>query len=102
VGYDRAPIGELFRGPVLRTPQGWVLLAGSVTYVALGALLLAAPSHIVSDAIQKLWIGCFFMPLLLFLCFVRTNSPTFERSSPNAAWGAVLTLFPIVFVWLRL
>ena len=92
---------NFLRGPVLHTPQGWVLLGASVGYVLLGCVLLVDESIAALAVIRDLWVGCFFMPLILLLFFVRTNEPDFSPSMPNTAWGFVLAVIPIFLVWLE-
>jgi hypothetical protein len=102
VDYFGRPLGELLRGPVLHTPQGIVLVGASVCYVLLGLALLAFGDALGALGKKQLWLGCFVMPLLLFLFFVRNNAPGFEPSVKNAIWGVVLAGFPLAYVWLRM
>ena len=100
--YSRLPLMTLLRGPVLHTPQGLVLVVSSALYILLGVASLGFGDTVTSlDTVKKLWIGCFFMPVILFVLFVRGNSPNFSPSIPRALWGGFLAALPIFVVWLQ-
>lgn len=101
--YEKAPVTDLIRGPLLHTPQGWVVLAS----VALYALLaLAVWLFGVSSALGKTpgvaLALCFFWPLINFLMYVRWNSPYFKASWSSAAYLLVVALAPVAYAAWRL
>lgn len=102
MSYDRLPVTELLRGPVLRTPQGWVVLASAVLYASVALLAFFGGVHpSLGKTTGAVLVLCAFWPLITFLVFVRSSSPTFGASFPKAAYVAAVALCPIAYAgWL--
>jgi hypothetical protein len=102
MGYDRRPVVDLLRGPLLHTPQGWVVLASGILYglVALaGAYLGVSPS--IAQSPGAFFAICVSWPLITFLFYVRSSSPHFKASVSQAVRVAVAALAPVGYVLWR-
>ena len=102
MSYDRRPVMDLLRGPLLHSPQGWVVLASAVLYALLalaGALLGVSPLFAKSPG--AFFSICAFWPFITFLFYVRCGSPTFSPSVSQAAHVAVAALAPVAYVLWR-
>ena len=98
MSYANQPIGALLRGPLLHTPQGYVVLASIVIYaalaVAIAAFDLAVP--VVSAGGNALGL-CIAWPFVTFLFFVRLGAPSFEASRWQALWLSVAAFMPLIY-----
>jgi|ERR1017187_1172433 hypothetical protein len=99
--YTATSLLALFKGPICNTPQGRVLIIQSLLYLV-GAVF----AFVFADA-APLWLKptsfaglCLFMPLLLFLIYVKDNQPEFEASLTKAVWGVIWGVLPIgLWLW---
>lgn len=88
-GWGDMPISEFVRGPILRTPQGWILVAGSAVQLAFASFAYLAPtwiglrfeSSVTSAILFAAW------PLISFVAFVR-----FSTHRPNMFTSAVMLI----------
>jgi hypothetical protein len=99
--YMNQPVTAVLTGPLLRTPQGWVVLAFSVFYF-FGALLFGTfdVEPPLAFRTQNLVGMCVAWPFLLFMYFVKEGAPSFVPSPTRAAWLAFLAAFPVLyFIW---
>jgi len=95
-----SPITDFLRGPLLSTPQGWVVIGFSAIYLIFGFLILwIGLPQIFSLKTDVLATICFLWPGILFLYFVRVSSPSFFPSFLEAAWLCFYAIAPIGF-WL--
>lgn len=96
--YARLPVTALLRGPLLHTPQGWVVLAYFAGYAAAaaGVWLLQLPVPI-GKTPGVFFTLCLTWPFIVFLMFVRHSSPTFASSWGTAAWLALCGALPALF-----
>jgi hypothetical protein len=95
------PVSSVLSGPLLRTPQGWVVLAFSAVYL-LGALLFGVfevpPPHTLRT--QNAVGICVTWPFIIFLYFVKDGAPSFAPSVARAAWLAFLAILQVVYlIW---
>lgn len=100
--YSSAHVSALLRGPLLSTPQGWVVLTSFVGYYALAGLfalaLIPAP---LGKAIDTAVILCLFWPFIVFLCFVKEGAPSFKPSLWQTLFVASAALAPVIYVAYR-
>ena len=80
--YARQPISKFISGFLLRTPEGWLCVGGSVLCVVWGLLLWLAPSSVPQprSSVQGLALGFALMPLVLLAVLVKFAQPTFRPS----------------------
>ncbi|MGN6829869.1 hypothetical protein [Paucibacter sp. M5-1] len=81
MNYASSPIRWLLQGPLLFTPQGWVVLASALTYWSWGAYVWITGQvplfwKDASDALTLLLAW----PFVVFLCYVRSSSPHSQAS----------------------
>jgi hypothetical protein len=102
MGYDRRPVMDLLRGPLLHTPQGWVVLASGILYglVALAGAYLGV-SLSIAQSPGAFFAICVSWPLITFLFYVRSSSPHFKASVSQAVRVAVAALAPVGYVLWR-
>ena len=95
----RQPVSSFFKGPLLHTPQGIVVLACSAAYLlsalAVGVFELQPPFGWSSARFLSLSLG---WPVLLLVFFIKNGQPSFRPSWPGAAWLAMCAVLPFVFV----
>lgn len=101
LGWNGESIGTLFRGPILHTPQGIVVLFFFMAYLLcaflVGVLGVAPPF---GWPIGKTVALCIAWPIILFLYFVRDNQPSFEASLSAASWQFFYGVIPVlVMLW---
>jgi ABC-type lipoprotein release transport system permease subunit len=98
MSYAHLPVSQLLKGPLLHTPQGWVVLASIGIYLGLACLLwlgfIAPPA---GKNIEASVVACLFWPLITFLFFVKTNLPDFQASWSKTFLVAVAALAPIAY-----
>ena len=85
--YTRSPVMDLLKGPLLFTPQGWVVLAicGACWSWAAFSWLTDSPVVIGQDASKGL-VMLLAWPLLVFLFYVRVCMPHFKASWAKTAY----------------
>ena len=99
--YMNQPVSAVLSGPLLRTPQGWVVLFFSAVYL-LGALLFGAFDIAPPFALRTLnAVGiCIAWPFIVFLSFVKEGAPSFAPSLIRAAWLGFIAIFPVLYlIW---
>lgn len=103
MSFDRRPVMDLLRGPLLHTPQGWVVLASGVLYlvVALAGAYLGVSSSVAKSP-GAFFTICVAWPAITFLFFVRSSSPHFRASVAQAVHVAVAALAPVGYVLWRM
>jgi hypothetical protein len=85
MAYDHRPVTDLLRGPLLHTPQGWVVVATTVFYAGLalaGAYFGVSPS--LAKSPSAFFVVCVAWPMITFLFFVRSSSPNFGASKTRS------------------
>lgn len=99
--YDRLPVAQLLRGPLLHTPQGWVVLASVALYAGLALLAaLLGVSPTLAKTPGAFFVVCLSWPLITFLMYVRSNAPSFNASLSRAVHVAIVALCPVGYaVW---
>jgi hypothetical protein len=86
------------RGPLLYTPQGWVVLGSAVLYV--GLALVVAVSGTAPPVLKThgaFYVLCVAWPFILFLYFVRLNGPSFVASNARALVLAAVAVAPFIY-----
>jgi hypothetical protein len=79
--YERSSVVSLLRGPLLFTPQGWVVLATALLCWSWVAYLWLAHEAGLIDALQTRDVSLFGLwPFLVFLFYVRLCTPHFHSS----------------------
>ena len=99
--YTRSSVSALFRGPIRSTPQGCALVMLSAIYL-IGAALALSFSGIAPASLKLASFAgwCAFMPVLLFLFYVKNNQPDFAPSKSKAAWSVIVGLTPVpIWLW---
>lgn len=101
IDFTHQPVSSLLRGPLLLTPQGWVVLASTGVYLTLALLfLLGALDHpFLLKCPSCVLIGCVAWPFITFVFFVRGSAPYFFPSWLQAMFVAIGALMPIAYVW---
>jgi len=100
--YDRRPVTELLRGPLLHTPQGWVVIATGLLY-AVAALLgwFFGVNLLVAKSSSAFFVLCVAWPFITFLYFVRSSAPHFAPSKARAVELAITAVLPLGFAFWR-
>jgi hypothetical protein len=97
--YSRQSVGKLFRGPLLHTPQGVVLLISIAVYLSGAALFfffdISPPFGWTAGKASGVFIA---WPILLFALFIKQNMPEFVPSWPKAIWQSFYAVAPFVFI----
>jgi hypothetical protein len=79
--YTHQPVSSLLRGPMLHTPQGWVVLASIGAYLILALLFwLGAIGLPLGKNLGSVVVVCLFWPFITFLLFVKHNISDFSPS----------------------
>lgn len=105
MNYAHRPITEFLRGPLLRTPQGWVVLASLAFYWLLALLMLLTgfnplPTKEGGGSV----VLALLYPLVVFVYFVRFAMPEFRFSASDSAILLLAALMPVGLVgwqWLQ-
>lgn len=98
--YTHQSVSSLLRGPLLFTPQGWVVLASIGVYLTIALLCwLGALNHPLAKNLSYVLSFCIFWPFITFLLFVRSSAPYFSPSWLQAMFVAIGAFMPIVYVW---
>lgn len=82
LGWHGEPLSALFRGPILHTPEGLIMLLGSLASLLFASLSFFVPSLIdltssrsaINAAMFAMW------PILLFVIYIRSCAPHFQPS----------------------
>jgi hypothetical protein len=101
VDYSRQSVAALFRGPLVSTPQGWVVVASAVAYAALAlAFAFFGLGPPLGKGVAAAVTLCLLWPFVVFLLFVKHGLPSFAPSWSNAVFIAVCAAAPVLyFVW---
>lgn len=101
--YTRQPVSNFICGFLLKTPEGWLCVGGSVLCVVWGFLLWFAPSAVPQprSSVQGLALGFVFMPLLLLALLVKFAQPAFRRSLLTSTVMLVTIGLPFYVAYLR-
>lgn len=100
--YANQPVAKLLRGPLLRTPQGWLVLAGLAGYWLLALLFgIGALIPPLGKDLGSAVVVCLAWPLITFLYFVKNGLPDFEASWGRAAMVGACVLAPVAYVLLQ-
>jgi hypothetical protein len=82
LGWAGEPLSALFRGPILHTPEGLIMLFGSMASIVFALLSFFLPSLVglatSRSAINATTFGMW--PVLLFVAYVRLCAPHFQPS----------------------
>ncbi len=97
--YSAQSVTALFKGPLITTPQGWVVISAAIVYFTLaitfGVFDLAPP--LVKSPSVAITI-CIFWPLIVFLQFVRSGLPSFRPSLSSTAIVGLYAIAPFIYV----
>ncbi len=98
--YDRSLV-ELFKGPILHTYEGLILLAGSGASLLFSAIAWLAPSVVARDPSQFAGSPLMFAlwPLALMVLYIRSCGPHFQSRALTIIFmaGAAIAPFYAVF-----
>jgi len=98
MSYFNRSLADLFRGPILHTPQGLTLLIASCFYWLYAACIVIFDIPTPFAWSSELAILLFMVwPLILFLFFVKENSPAFLPSRKSAVWIFIYAAVPFLF-----
>lgn len=79
-GWMDQPLSALFRGPILHTPEGLIVVCGSLALLVFAVLSFLVPSWIglspERSAVDAMTFGLW--PILLFVMYVRLCEPHFH------------------------
>lgn len=99
--YSNQPLSNLLRGPLLNTPQGRVVIAAAISYLALAVFIslgLVVPP--IKSGVSGAIAGCLAWPFFVFLFFVKNGLPSFKPSWFEAAFLAFCSVLPVgVVLW---
>lgn len=101
MNYANGPITEFLRGPLLRTPQGWLVLASFAFYwmLALLMLLTGFNPQPAKEAGASVALALLY-PLVVLVFFVRFGIPEFHFSACDSAILLLASLMPVgVVAW---
>lgn len=95
MNYMKRPFSEWIKGPLLSTPQGWVVLLSSMVYGVLAAGFwgfgLAVP---ISASRESTGVFCACWPFIVFLFFVRDALPASTRLGLAPIYSRLLRPLP--------
>jgi|APEBP8051072661_1049379.scaffolds.fasta_scaffold12119_2 hypothetical protein len=103
MNYARQSVSNFISGFLLKTPEGWLCVGGSVLCVVWGLLLWFAPSAVPQprSSVQGLALGFVFMPLLLLAVLLSFAQPAFRPSLLTTTVMLVTTGLPFYVAYLR-
>jgi hypothetical protein len=97
--YTRESVSILIRGPLTSTPQGVVVIASAVTYVALAfAFVVLGLTPPLGKSTSSAVVVCASWPFIVFLQFVAQGLPSFRPSLGRAAFIALCAAAPALYV----
>lgn len=100
--YTRTTVFTLLRGPLMFTPQGWVVLATSAACWSWAAYLWLSGSSIIgAHEAERELVLLLAWPLLVFLFYVRLCMPHFRASWTQTAYLAVTAVSLPAFVLIQ-
>lgn len=98
MNYMKRPFREWIKGPLISTPQGWVVLLSFMVYgvlaVGFWGFGLAVP---ISASRESTGVFCACWPFIVFLFFVRDGAPGFNPSWASACLLAIAATTPLAF-----
>lgn len=98
MSYDQRPVLELLQGPLLHSPQGWVVLASILLYGGIAGLgWVLGVSPLIAKSSSTFFVFCAAWPFITFLYFVRGSAPHFAPSIARTVELAITALLPIAF-----
>jgi hypothetical protein len=98
--YNRRPVTELLRGPLLHTPQGWVVIATGLIYAVAALLgLVFGVNPLFAKTSSTFFVLCVGWPFITFLYFVRSSAPHFAPSKVRAVELAITAILPLGFAF---
>ncbi|MFM2058704.1 MAG: hypothetical protein RLY71_3089 [Pseudomonadota bacterium] len=101
MNYTNRSVADLVKGPLVHTPQGWIVMLTICIYAAYAVahLLGTAPIQLTRSREAELAL-CVFWPCITCLFFVRHNLPDFTPSWSRAAQVAACAVAPLLAaVW---
>jgi hypothetical protein len=97
-----SPVSSLLRGPLVRTPQGWVTVASAIASWFWAAYVVATgASEPIAQEPGRAVTLLIIWPFLVFLFYVRLSMPHFRSSWVQACLLAVSALALPAFVVYR-
>jgi hypothetical protein len=100
--YERSSVVSLLRGPLLFTPQGWVVLATALLCWTGVAYVWLTHEAGPMEAFQSRTVALFGLwPFLVFLFYVRLCTPHFQASWSQTMLLTVSAASLPVLEWLR-
>ena len=101
MNYENLPISALLKGPLLHTPQGWVVMCFSALYLLLAVTLEVSgvdPWRGFLNATGFCVVWIFF----LFAVFISAGRPSFVASWRKGILIAIIASAPItITLWYR-
>jgi hypothetical protein len=95
--YSSQSIASLLRGPLISTPQGWVVVASAVLYAVLAlALTVFGLSPPLGKSLGWALGLCIAWPFIVFLMFIKIGLPSFAPSWNRAAFLTVCAAAPML------
>ena len=102
MNYSNESIFALLRGPLLRTPQGLVVLLNGVVYltlaIAYGVLDFTPPVNKTPETAVAFCLG---WPLIFFMMWIKQGIPSFKASGWDAAFLILVACVPAAYVAIR-
>jgi hypothetical protein len=95
--YSNQSIAALLRGPLISTPQGWVVVASVIFYAVLAlALTVFGFSPPLGKSLGWALGLCAAWPFIVFLVFIKIGLPSFAPSWTRAAFLTVCASAPLL------
>jgi hypothetical protein len=101
--YSAQSVTALLRGPLITTPQGWVVIFAAIVYFTLAVTFGAfdlAPQLVKSPSVAI--TICIFWPFIVFLQFVKSGLPSFKPSILSAVITGLYAAAPFIYVGWKL
>lgn len=97
--YTNQSVSALIRGPLVGTPQGWVVVASAIAYAALAlAFFVFGLTPPMGKSVGGAVVTCASWPGVTFLLFVKHGLPSFAPSWRGALFLAVGAAAPALYV----
>jgi len=100
MSYANKSITELLRGPLLRTPQGLVVLGVCAVYLGLLPLSYAGIFQPFGKSNSVATLMCLAWPFITFLAFIwegSSTTPEFKPSVIRTIWLVICGMAPLLF-----